>query len=306
LAETARRISDSLKARLLLVALVLAWGLTWPAMRIALVDLPPLTMRAFAAFIGATAMFVLARVAGRGVRLPPKSAWLYIVIVSFLNIIVFSICAAFAQLTATTGRVAILVYTMPIWASLLAWLILGERLNTARSVALLLCCAGMAVLIYPLAGGGIPIGLLLSLGSAVSWAVGTIYMKRSRIDIDPYTLAAWQLVVAFVVMLILVLSFESSFQFSSVHLNSWMGVIFSGLFGSAIAYYLWFQVIRLLPATTASLGVLSAPVIGVVSSIFLLNEWPTTADIFGFALILAASVCALLQPQMPIPVLKRN
>jgi drug/metabolite transporter (DMT)-like permease len=304
--ESPRRITDPLKARLLLVGLCLAWGLTWPAMRIALIDFPPFTMRALAAFIGVTALVVLARVAGRPVRLPPKSTWAYIIIISFLNIIVFSVCAAFAQLSATTGRVAILVYTMPIWASLLAWLFLGERLNAARALALLLCCVGMVVLIYPLTSGGIPGGLLLSLCAAVSWALGTIYMKKSRIDIDPYTLAACQLAVAFVVILALVLIFERSFEFSTVHLNSWLGVIFSGLFGSAVAYYLWFKIIRLMPATTASLGALSSPVIGVVSSTILLNEWPTTADIFGFTLIFSASVCALLQPQIPVPVLGRK
>jgi drug/metabolite transporter (DMT)-like permease len=294
-------MTNAVKARLLLVGLGLSWGLTWPAMRIALYDFPPFTMRAVSALIGAAALFVLARIAGRGVRLPPKSAWGYIVIISFLNIVIFSVCSAFAQLTATTGRVAILVYTMPIWASLLSWIFLGERLNRARTLALVLCVVGMAVLIYPLARHGIPIGLLLSLGSSVSWALGTIYVKHSRVDIDPYALAAWQLAVAVVVIAVLQVAFEWPFAFSSVHLQSWLGVIFSGLFGSAVAYYLWFQIIRLMPATTASLGALSSPVIGVISSIFILNEWPTGTDIIGYSLIFFASVCALLQPQIPAP-----
>lgn len=300
------RITDAVKARFLLVALVFAWGLTWPAMRIALTDFPPFTMRVVASFIGASSLFILARIAGQGVRLPPRSAWGYIIIVSFLNIIIFSVCSAFAQLTATTGHVAILVYTMPIWASMFAWMFLGEQMSTARTIALVLCIVGIAVLIYPLANGGIPGSLLLSLASAVSWAFGTIYVKRSRIDIEPYTLAAWQLAIAFVAIAIPQVIFESSFTFSAVHLKSWLGVIFSGLFGSAIAYYLWFRVIRLMPASTASLGTLAAPVIGVVSSIFLLNEVPTTTDILGYALIFSASVCALLQPQMPVPAKARN
>jgi drug/metabolite transporter (DMT)-like permease len=294
-------MTNAVKARLLMVALVLAWGLTWPAMRVALYDFPPFTMRVFTALIGALSLLVLSSVFGRGVRLPPKSAWGYIVIVSLFNIVIFSICTAFAQLNAMTGRVTILAYTMPIWVGLLSWLFLGERLNRARTIGLALCVAGMAVLIYPLAGGGIPIGLLLALGAAVSWALGTIYIKQSHVVVDPYALATWQLVVAFVIFVVLQVAFEWPFALSSVHLQSWLGVIFSGLFGSAIAYYIWFKIIRLVPAVTASLGSLSSPVIGVISSAFILNEWPTGTDIVGYSLIFSASVFALLQPQLPAP-----
>lgn len=105
-------MTTALKARLMLVGLCLAWGLTWPAMRIALIDFPPLSMRAVAALIGATTTFAIAALAGRPVRVPPKPVWGYIFIVSFFNIILFSLCVAFAQLHTMTGRVAILVYTM--------------------------------------------------------------------------------------------------------------------------------------------------------------------------------------------------
>ena len=294
--------ADILTARLMLVGLCLAWGLTWPAMRIALIDFPPFTMRTLSALIGAITIIALARLSGRPVRLPPRTSWIDIFVVSLFNIILFSLCATFAQLMAFTGRVAILVYTMPIWASLLSFVVLGERLNKVRSAALLLCVAGMVVLIYPLATHGVPLGLLLALGSAVSWALGTIYLKWRRISIDAFTLAAWQLIIAFVVILCVVPFFESSFDFSHVRLYSLGGLIFSGFFGSGVAYYLWFRIIQILPATTASLGALASPVIGVVSSAIMLSEMPTTPDIVGFVLIFAASACVLLQPSTPTKV----
>jgi drug/metabolite transporter (DMT)-like permease len=63
--------------------------------------------------------------------------------------------------------------------------------------------------------------------------------------------------------------------------------------GNGIAYGLWFDIVRRLPAATASLGLLSVPVIGVVASMVLLGEVPTLADIIGFVLIFAASACVL-------------
>src|SRR6185295_1754386 len=70
--------------------------------------------------------------------------------------------------------------------------------------------------------------------------------------------------------------------------------IFAGLMGSGLAYFLWFGIIGRISAMTASLGVLSAPVIGVVSTALLLGEIPTLSDIVGYVLIFAASVCVLL------------
>ena len=89
---------------------------------------------------------------------------------------------------------------------------------------------------------------------------------------------------------------EGSLHLWPVHPLALTGVGFSGVFGSAFAYLLWFEIVRRLPATTASLGVLSAPVVGVVASMMVLGERPTIHDIIGFALILAAAACVLLAP----------
>ena len=68
------------------------------------------------------------------------------------------------------------------------------------------------------------------------------------------------------------------------------------MIGSALAYLLWFEIIRRLPATAASLGVLSVPVIGIVASVLILGDRPTAADMVGSALILAAAAGVLLAP----------
>ena len=73
-----------------------------------------------------------------------------------------------------------------------------------------------------------------------------------------------------------------------------LAMIFAGLVGSGLAYFLWFGIVGRVPAMTASLGVLSAPVIGMMSTAILLGEWPTAEDIVGYVLIFAASACVVL------------
>lgn len=292
-------LSDAATANLMLVVLSVGWGITWPIMKIALIEIPPLSMRMGTAGVGAAVLFAIAGVRNRSLFISHGSARAHIVVASVLNIVGFSLFTAFAQLTAATSRVTILAYTMPIWAAVLARVILGERFTVNRSISLLLCIGGLAVLVYPLAEHGIPGGILLAIGAGVSWAGGTIYQKWARIVGDPVGVAAWQVAIGFLIMAACVMIFEGGPHLWPVSWWALFGVLFTGAVGSGIAYLLWFEVVRRLPAMTASLGVLSVPVIGVLASMAILGERPTLADTIGFLLIFAASACVLIAPRTP-------
>jgi drug/metabolite transporter (DMT)-like permease len=281
-------------AKLMLVLLSFLWGLTWPAMRVALGEIPVFSMRTVSLGLGALTLVIVVAAQRRNFMMPNATAWAHVFVAATLNIVGFSLLSSFALLQAATSRVAILAYTMPIWAALFAWLVLGERFNRARIVALALCVAGMAVLIAPLAGAGIPIGLLLALGTGISWAAGTVYLKWARIDADPIVVAAWQLVTGFLVVVIALAFIEGGLHLTQAHFPAVFGMVFTGWVGSGVAYFLWFKIVGRLPAMTASLGILSVPMIGVISTVALLGEWPTVPDVAGFALIFAASACVLL------------
>jgi drug/metabolite transporter (DMT)-like permease len=284
------------RAQLLLVALSLAWGITWPTMKIALWDIPPFSMRVGSLSIGALTLFAFGLLRRRDLRIPAGVARLHVLVAGVLNVALFSLLVAFAQLDATTSRVTILSYTMPIWAAAMARPVLGERLNVTRGVALALCVAGIAVLVYPLIGTGVPPGILIALGAAVTWAAGTVYLKWARIEADPLAVAAWQVLIAFIVISAGLPIFEGALHVAQAGWPSILALIFSGLVGSGIAYLIWFEIVRRLPATTASLGALSVPVVGVAASAAMLGERPTVPDLVGFALIMAAAACVILQP----------
>jgi drug/metabolite transporter (DMT)-like permease len=137
---------------------------------------------------------------------------------------------------------------------------------------------------------------VLALATAVSWAAGTVYLKWAQIDADPMAVVVWQLVVGLLVTVAGLFMFEGSLHLWPVHPRALWALVFSGLVGSAFAYLLWFEIVRRLPATAASLGVLSVPVVGIVASVLVLGERPTIADIVGSVLILAAAAGVLLAP----------
>ena len=284
----------------MLVALGLIWGITWPVMKIALNEIPPLTMRATAAALGAVTYCLMCVVMRGSLRVPASKIWAHILVGSLLNIVAFSVFGAFAQLAATTSRVAILAYTMPIWAMLLAWLFLGERPNRVQTIALLLCIAGLAILIYPLRTHGIPIGIVFALAVGVCWAGGTVYLKWAHIEADQMGVGSWQMTFAAVILAAFMLIFDGGPRFGGAHLDGVLATAWTGIAGNGIAYALWFTIIRRLPAATASLGVLASPVIGVIGSFLILGEVPTAPDMIGFALIFAASACVLLTRQSAV------
>ena len=239
----------------------------------------------------------MVKLTGRRLAVPDGKTWLQLFISSVLNVVAFGVFSTFAMLTASTGRVAVVSYSFPVWACLLAWLILGEKLRGTAALGLALCIAGLAVLVYPVIGSAALIGLALSLASAMTWAIGTIYLKLVRIPGDLIVNTAWQIVIAAVMLMVCTLIFQGWPTFEPAPPKALVAVIINGLVGSALCYLLWYHIVGHLPATTASLGSLSSPAIGVVASALILGEIPTTMDVIGFGLIFAAAMSVILQPR---------
>jgi drug/metabolite transporter (DMT)-like permease len=289
------------RARMMLILNCIIWGVTWPLMKIALEEIPPLTMRTLSAALGALTLFLFCLAQGSNFRIKGAKNWAHITISSILNVVCFALFSAFAQLQATTSRVTILAYTTPIWTVLLAWPLLGERPNKIQTAALGLCAAGLAVLIYPLAAAGIPPGILLGLAIGITWGAGTVYLKWAHIDADPRGVASWQMTIAFIVIAACLLLFDGRLNLTTAHAGGLAAMIFVGIVGNGAAYGLWFAVVRRMSATTVTLGTLCVPAIGILSSFLILGEVPTISDMIGFVLILIASVCILLTPQGKSP-----
>jgi drug/metabolite transporter (DMT)-like permease len=126
----------------------------------------------------------------------PRHHWerLAIVVLSFGA---FNILVASAQLSASTSRSAIVTFTMPIWATVLAYFALGEPFDRRRVTGLVLGAAGLTSLGSPLIlAGELSLGILSELLAGVSWATGTTLLKRFPINPSPLVITTWQVLLS--------------------------------------------------------------------------------------------------------------
>lgn len=278
------------RAGVVLVALI--WGVNWVSVRFALRDMSPWTFRTISFTCAALILMAAAKWRGFSLHVKKGPPRVHLLVAGTLNIGAYGLFTAFAQLHTTTSRTAICAYTMPVWATLLARPVLGERLDRWRGAALVIGAAGLVVLLWPQGTTGLPLGTRLALASALSWAAGTVYLKWANVQASPIAITTWQLVAGSVVVAAGLLLSGVSPRLE-LHWISAAGLAYTTLIGTALAYLLWFQSAVRLPAGTAGLGILLVPVVGVVTSILLLGDRPNSADLGGFALIFVAAVCAL-------------
>ena len=117
------------------------------------------------------------------------------------------------------------------------------------------------MLVYPVAETSLrePIGLLLALVCALGWGGGTVYMKWARIKGDLLAITFWQVMVGAVAFAIFYLVFEGVPTFEPLQWRTWGGLLFNGVLGTGIAYFIWFNIIGRLSTAMASLGSLINP-----------------------------------------------
>jgi len=108
------------------------WGFNWPIMKYLLSELPPLTMRGLTGVVGASLLALLAILSGQSLRVP-RELWPRLLLAAILNVSCWMTLMGLALLWLPASEAALIAYTMPVWASLLAWPILGERRTCCAS-----------------------------------------------------------------------------------------------------------------------------------------------------------------------------
>ena len=281
----------------LLAITALAWGGNWPVMKGLMLEWPPFTLRIMA---GALAIALLFGIAAwqRERLMPPPGQWRRLMVAALLNISAWSVVAPLSLFWLDASEAAIIAYTMPVWATMLAWPFLGERPTWPRVAGLVLGLGGVALLMAgPLLT--LPAAQVLAklpgagfmLLTALMFAGGAVFTKRYPVAMPQLPMIAWQLVFGVAPLLVIGPVFETV-NWAGVTWVGWGCLLYLGVVAQVVAYLCWFGALRRLPATTAAIGSLMVPVVGVLSSAWLLGEPLGARQLVSLALTLGGVVVA--------------
>jgi drug/metabolite transporter (DMT)-like permease len=239
---------------------------------------------------GAAGLFAMARAGGLRLAVP-AGQWPRLIAIALFNICGWNICAIYGVSLMASGRASIIGYTMPIWSVPLSVWLLGEPFTRRRALGVGLGLAGMLFLL----GGEIqavgrsPLGALCMLGAAVTWALGTVIMKRWPVDLPASSFTAWQLLVGLVpVLTIALLAEQGPFNPLALSIGPFVGVLFNVVVAFNLCYWAWYKIALVAPVGVSSLSVMMIPVVGVFSSVLVLGEAPRWNDYAALALVVAA------------------
>ncbi|HUQ74035.1 MAG TPA: DMT family transporter [Burkholderiales bacterium] len=293
-----QREADHLPVRLwwLLGALTLAWGFNWTAMKLSLAEVPPWTFRSLCLGLGSAVLFLVLHLGGQ--KIPwPRGQWLRLSMLALLNITGWNILVAYGLTMIPSGRASILAYTMPALAIPLSVWLLGERLTLAKGVGLALGLVGLALLIGDgyAAIGSAPLGSLLVLGAAVSWALGAVLQKKYPVSMAPGPYTAWIMLLGGVPIFIGAALLEDPRALGDIGMRAFFGTAYNVFIAFAFAHWAWIKLATSVSVSVFSLSMLIIPAVAVVGGILFLGERPSVAELAALGLVLG-SLATVVMP----------
>ena len=230
----------------------------------------------------------------RGIRpgsgVSKKQIVIYAMIVSGLYQVLFLLGIA----RTTSGNVALIIATVPMWTALLARIFLNERLAIIAWCGLFTALAG--TVIVALQKGDVAVGdenlvgNLCILGSALAWSVGTVYSRPMLKSISPMQLSGFAATMALPVHLMLAMGrYETGLPvFQS--LNIWLILLYSGVLSTGLALPMWSYGVRHAGAAHAAIIQNIVPLIAIAAAWLTRGESASVPQMFGGALILGGLI----------------
>ena len=263
-------------------------------MKLGVTGFPPLSFRAISMWLGLPVLWALLR----WQRVPfaiRRADWAELAKLSLTNMIIWHVVAILAIQALSSGRAAILGYTMPIFSALWGVALFGERLQPRHLAGIAAAAAGVALLLWHEFGAltGRPLAALGMLFAAAVWALGTQQMRRTTIQAPTLAIVFWMTLASTLVMTLGTVLFERHRWIPPLP-ATWGAIAYNALLIFGFAQAIWMMMARNLPPIASSMSVMMIPVLGVVSGAWWLNEELHWQDGAAIVLVLLAIATVLL------------
>ena len=279
---------------LVFAALGFAWGSSYLFIKIGVETLTPFTLVAARLAIGTAVLALVMRLTGH--HLPRvRSAYGHLLVVALLGVVIPFSLITWGEQSIDSALAAILNGTVPLFAIVLAAVVLADEPMTVNRVAgLLLGFAGVVALVGPnlrsgLAGG--VAGEVALIVASVSYAAAGVYARWKVRDVSPQASALLEIGFAFVITLVLAFAIESPLA-TRVEASAVLAVVWLGLVGSGLAFMAFFWLLSRWGATRTSMVAYLIPVVGILLGVLVRHEEVTLLTMVGTAMVIGGVALA--------------
>lgn len=279
---------------LVLILLTGVWGVNWPVMKLGVTGYPPLTFRAIAIVLGLPVL-ALVLVAQKVPFRIARAHWAELAWLALFNMTLWHGLIILAVNALSSGRAAILGYTMPIFSAVIGAWFFGNALRARAWGGVAAAATGVLLLLWHELTdlSGKPMGVALALLAAAAWAVGTHRMRRTTLPVPTLTIVFWMTALTTASMLLLSFVFERA-QWKLPSPANWAAIGFNAVLVYGFAQSAWFYLARSLPPVASTLSVMFIPIVGVLTGAWWLGEVLHWQDWAAVALIIVAIASVLL------------
>ncbi len=276
------------------------WGLSFPAVKVSLVEVQPLTLGLLRLLFGAVpiAAYVFWR---EGVthtfsifKTDPKP-FIGIALTQFyLPIAAQNVGIGMMAPETAASLSSILQATSPLFGIFFAAMFLGEYIGVKKALGLALALSGSVLLVTRgggVLGGSDLLGNILLLSSAVLYAVSGVWIKKALFVHDPVIILALSLIIASLLFIPTALLTESTAQIVNISMSTWLLIVFLGLVCNGIALLLWYTVLISSQLSKQILFTYLIPIFGTIFSHIFIGELigPPTV-LFGLVIVIGVTI----------------
>ena len=269
----------SRNADLLLTALApLVWGSTYVVTTELLPAGYPMTVSMLRALPAGLLLLLIVR------QLPSGVWWGRSFLLGALNFSIFQTMLFISAYRLPGGVAATVGAIQPLIVVVLARIFIGNPIRVLAVAGGFAGISGVALLVLTPRAALDPIGIAAGLAGAVSMAFGTVLSRHWQPPVSPLTFTAWQLTAGGLLLVPITLIMEPALP--ALTLNNWIGFIWLGLVGGALAYIVWFHGLsRLEASAVAPLGFLS-PLMATILGWAILGQALSALQIAGMVVVL--------------------
>lgn len=288
--------SAKTKGYLALTATSIIWGTTWVVSKIGVLEIPPLQLvyiRQFIAgiiFVGFLSFF-------KKLPLPTLKQFRWLFIMAVIMFVSANGLSTWGVQYIPAGLGSLIGALYPLSVVILEKVFFKSKpLTVVTVIGLLLGISGIGIVSYENAfhhnTTNFLFGVFLSVTAMLSWSIGTIFIARNKVDINPYYGVGWQMMISSIILFIIMQTTQKVIPFFDISTTAWVVIGYLVFFGSLLAFIAFIYSMKVLPTAVSSLYAYINPFVAMVTAYIVLSEklsinilWGSLVTITGVFLV---------------------